>query len=163
MPWTKRDIIRQAYSEIGKADYEFDLNPEDLQSALRQLDAMMAVWSGTQGIRIGYSGGDGRGELDVNAEVPMWAVEALYYNLALRLAPSFGKTPSPITIMNAKAALDAVRVRNVQPATRRISGYAGAGNSLWGAVALPENNPAVATGPDNTLQFGIEANDSINQ
>ena len=88
MAWTKLDIIRQAYSEIGKASYEFDLNPEDLQSALRQLDAMMATWGATQGIRIGFAGGEGFGDLDVSADVPLWSVEALYYNLALRLAPS---------------------------------------------------------------------------
>jgi hypothetical protein len=152
--WTKLEVIRQAYSEIGKANYEFDLQPEDLQSALRQLDAMMAMWSGTQGIRIGFSGGDGFGDLDPQTEVPMWAVEALYYNLALRLAPSFGKTPSPITVLNAKLALDAVRNRTTPTATRRISGYGGAGNSLWGAVPLPEETPALAMGPDNTFDFG---------
>ncbi len=154
MAWTKLDVIQQAYAEIGKAAYEFDLHPEDLQSALRQLDAMLAMWSGTQGIRIGFAGGDGFGELDASTEVPIWAVEALYYNLALRLAPSFGKTPSPITVTNAKMALDALRVRCVTPATRYLGGYAGAGNSTWGAVPLPAEVPAVATGPDNTLEFG---------
>lgn len=163
MAWTKRDVIQQAYAEIGKAAYEFDLQPEDLQSALRQLDAMLAVWSGTQGIRIGYAGGDGFGDLTPETEVPLWAVEAMYYNLALRLAPSFGKTPSPVTILNAKMALDAVRVRNVQPAPRRITGYAGAGNSWWGAVALPQEIEPVATGSDNTLTFGSTADDSLNQ
>lgn len=155
MPWTKLDIIRQAYSEIGKADYEFDLNPEELQSALRQLDAMMAMWGGTQGIRIGFSGGNGFGDVDQEAEVPMWAAEALYYNLAIRLAPSFGKTPSPITLINAQAAMDAVRVRSVQPRPRRIEGYAGAGNSWWGAAAMPVEADRIAIGPDNTLDIGV--------
>lgn len=154
MAWTKLDVIRQAYSEIGKASHDFDLQPDELQSALRQLDAMLAMWSGTQGIRIGFAGGDGFGDLDVNTEVPTWAVEAIYYNLALRLAPSFGKTPNPVTTLNAKVALDALRVRNVTPATRRLSGYGGAGNSEWGVVALPEQLPELATGPDNTLTFG---------
>lgn len=153
--WTKRDIIQQAYAEIGKAAYEFDLHPEDLQTGLRQLDAMLGMWSGTQGIRIGFAGGDGFGELDVSAEVPLWAVEALYYNLALRLAPSFGKTPAPTTSINAKAALDALRARCVVPATRQLRGYAGAGNSAWGVVPMPEQIPAVATGPDSTLEFGV--------
>lgn len=152
--WTKLDVIEQAFSEIGKASYDFDLQPEDLQTALRQLDAMMATWGGTLGVRIGYSGGDGKGDLSVSTEVPDWAYEALYLNLALRLAPGFGKTPNPLTIINAKAAFDAVRVRTVQPATRQIRGYAGAGNSWYGAVSLPEEIDPVATGPDNTLPFG---------
>lgn len=156
MAWTKRDVIRQAYSEIGRADYEFDLQPEDLQTALRLLDAMMASWSGTQGIRIGYSGGNGFGDVDADVEVPDWSVEALYLNLALRLAPGIGKTPSPETKINAKAALDALRVRNVKPGLRRISGYAGAGNSAWGVRSMPEDIEPIATGSDNTLSFGVQ-------
>jgi hypothetical protein len=161
MPWTKVDIIRQAYSEIGKTA-DFDIQPEELQTALRQLDAMLAMWSGTQGIRIGFAGGDGFGDVSAETEVPTWAVEALYLNLALRLAASFGKTPMPTTVVNAKAALDAVRVRCVTPATRQIRGYAGAGNSTWGVLPLPEPQSGFATGPDNTLEIGIAVDDRIN-
>lgn len=153
--WSKSDVIRQAFSEIGKGAYEFDLQPEDMQTGLRKLDAMMATWGGASGIRIGFAGGNGKGDLGVDTSVPDWAYEALYLNLALRLCPDYGKTPSPMTMINAKAALDAVRSRTVQPATRRIGGYGGAGNSYYGAVALPEEIPAIATGPDNTLTFGV--------
>lgn len=152
--WSKRDVITQAFSEIGKGASDFDLQPEDLQTGLRKLDAMMATWGGALGVRIGFSGGDGKGDLGVDTSVPDWAYEALYLNLALRLCPDYGKTPSPITVTNAKAALDAVRGRTVQPATRRISGYAGAGNSTWGARSLPQEETPVATGPDNMLIFG---------
>lgn len=152
--WSKLDVIQQAFSEIGKASFDFDLQPEDLQSALRQLDAMMATWGGTLGIRIGFSGGDGKGAISADTQVPDWAYEALYLNLALRLCPSYGKTPNPLTIVNAKAAMDAVRARTVQPPNRRITGYGGAGNSYWGATALAEEIEPVATGPDNTLPFG---------
>ena len=53
MGWTKRQFIEQAFEEIGLAAYVFDLTPEQLQSALRRLDAMMAGWN-TNGIRIGW-------------------------------------------------------------------------------------------------------------
>ena len=153
--WSKLDVIQQAFSEIGKGAYEFDLQPEDLQTGLRKLDAMMAAWGGALGVRIGFAGGDGKGDLGVDTMVPDWAYEALYLHLALRLCPDYGKTPSPLTIMNAKAALDAVRVRTVRPATRRLTGYAGAGNSWYGVAALPEQETPVATGPDSTLEFGV--------
>lgn len=146
--WTKRDIITQAYSEIGKADYEFDLLPEVLQSALRQLDAMLATW-GTQGIRLGYAGGDGKGDIDAESEVPGWAVEALYLNLAVRLAPSFGKTPSPNTQAGAKATYDAIMARLAAPRARAISGYAGSGRGN-----LPVRPDGMTTGNDGTLDFG---------
>ena len=152
--WTKLDVIRQAFSEIGKGSYEFDLQPEDLQTALRKLDAMMAVWGGTAGVRIGFSGGDGKGDLGQDTAVPDWAYEALYLNLALRLCPDYGKTPSPITLMNAKAALDAVKTRTVATSTRRISGYAGAGNSVWGAVGIPEAAEALSPGADGAFIIG---------
>lgn len=152
--WSKRDVIAQAFSEIGKGS-DFDLQPEDLQTGLRKLDAMMATWGGAMGIRIGFAGGDGKGDLGVDTAVPDWAYEALYLNLALRLCPDYGKTPSPLTQTGAKAALDAVRGRTVQPSPRRLRGYAGAGNSTWGAVALPREETPVAAGPDNTLTFGV--------
>lgn len=151
--WTKNDVIAQAFSEIGKGA-DFDLQPEDMQTALRKLDAMMATWGGALGVRVGYAGGDGKGDLVVSATVPDWAYEALYLNLALKLCPDYGKTPNPVTVMGAKQAMDAVRSRNVIPATRTISGYAGGGNSTWGAVAIPQDSPALAAGADSEFTFG---------
>jgi hypothetical protein len=152
--WTKSDVIRQAFSEIGMGAYEFDLQPEDMQTALRKLDAMMAAWGGAGGVRIGFSGGDGFGDLEVDTTVPDWAYEALYLNLAIRLCPDFGKTPSPLTLMNAKMAIDAVRTRTTPVATRRIGGYAGAGGSWWGAWHLPEEMEGTPIGRDNHFDFG---------
>lgn len=153
--WTKLDVIRQAFAEVGLASQDFDLAPEDLQSALRQLDAMLATWGGALGVRISYSGGDGKGDISASSEVPDWAYEALYLNLAMRIASSFGRSPMPGTILNAKLALDAVRTRTVQIAPRVLSGYAGAGNTYYGVTALPEDPvEPITTGSDNTLPFG---------
>ena len=151
--WTKSDIIKQAFSEIGKASYDFDLQPEDMQTALRKLDAMLAGW-GALGVRIGYAGGNGKGDLGVDTTVPDWAYEALYLNLALRLCPDYGKTPSPLTLMGAKSALDAVRGRVVKPMTRQISGYGGAGNSFWGTSFIPQEAPSLDAGPDAGFEIG---------
>jgi hypothetical protein len=53
MGYSKRQFISAAFEEIGLASYVFDLQPEQLQSAMRRLDAMMADWNG-KGIRLGY-------------------------------------------------------------------------------------------------------------
>jgi hypothetical protein len=53
MGWSKQDLIDQAFQQIGLAGYVFDLSPEQLQSALKTLDTMMATWNG-RGIRLGY-------------------------------------------------------------------------------------------------------------
>jgi hypothetical protein len=89
MSWTKRQIIYQAFESIGMAEYAFDLTAEELQSALRQLEAMMAFWN-SRGIRIGYAG-QSTPDLDTDSGLPDNAIEAAYGNLALRIAPGFGK------------------------------------------------------------------------
>lgn len=154
--WTKRDVIKQAFAEIGKSDYEFDIDPESTQLALRQLDAMMAQWA-LQGIRVAFSGGDGKGEVDLDVNVPMWAVEGLYLNLALRLAPPFGKTLSVQTLANAREGKDTIRAGALQGSNNARSpvGYAGAGSYFNN---LPIDIQGLQTGGDGALDFG-ESND----
>jgi hypothetical protein len=149
MPWTKRDIVKQAFSEMGKGDYDFDLQPEECQSALRQLDAMVAGW-GRMNIRIAFAGGIGFGDIDAETNVPEYAVEALYLNLAMRLCPSYGKTPSPVTAVAAKIARDALLSRATVP--RKLSGYGGSGR--WRQTNLPEPEPVIDGGPGRSLDFG---------
>ena len=137
MPWTKKQIITEAFTEIGKGSYSFDSQPEEYQTALRRLDAMMATWGATANIRIGYVGGNGFGDIDAESTVPDWAVAAMYLNLAINLAPSYGKTVSPDTKINAKAALDAVMNETTERRTRYIGGYAGAGRLPYTRLAPP--------------------------
>lgn len=103
MSWTKREFITQAFEEIGLAAYVFDLTPEQLNSALRRMDAMVAGWN-ANGVRIGYPlpSSPGDSDLDTDSGVPDFCNEAIYLNLAVRLAPSFGKTLTQET----KAAAD---------------------------------------------------------
>lgn len=88
MGYTKRDIIGQAFDEIGLAGYVFDLQPQQIESALRRLDAMMATWNG-KGVRLGYPLPTSAGDSDVDQEinVPDVAIEAMTLNLAVRIAP----------------------------------------------------------------------------
>ena len=53
MGYSKRQFVAAAFEEIGLASYVFDLQTEQLQSAMRRIDAMMADWNG-KGIRLGY-------------------------------------------------------------------------------------------------------------
>ena len=96
MAWTKRQYITQAFEEIGLASYVYDLTPEQLQSALRTLDAMIGGWN-ANGIRIGYPlpGSPESSDIDADAGCPDFAHEAIYLNLAVRLAGRFGKVVPP--------------------------------------------------------------------
>lgn len=92
MSWTKRQLVNQAFDIIGMSSYAYDLQPEQLQSAMRQLDAMMATWY-NRGVQLGYpiptSPEDA--DLDTESNVPDRANEAIYTNLAIRIAPNYGK------------------------------------------------------------------------
>jgi hypothetical protein len=109
MSWTKRQFVEQAFEEIGLASYAYDLTPEQLQSALKRLDAMLATW-GAKGIRIGWDGASNPDSSDLNTltTVTDIASEAIYTNLALRIAPSFGKQVSNETRLIANTSYNAL-------------------------------------------------------
>ncbi len=95
MGYTKRQYIEAALTEIGLADYVFNSTPQDLQTALRRLDGMMAEWN-ERGIRLGYPLplSPQQSDLDSQTAVPDRANEAIVTNLACRIAPSYGKQVS---------------------------------------------------------------------
>lgn len=121
MSWTKKQFITQAFEELGIAAYIYDLQPEQLQSALRRLDSMMASWNAL-GIRIGYPLADSPNASDINdvTSVPDGANEAIYNNLAIRIAPSVGKVVSMDTKMAAKAAYNSLLHTTAFPAEMRL-------------------------------------------
>jgi P22 tail accessory factor len=158
MSWTKLQFIQQAFEEIGLAHYVFDLTPEQLQSALRRMDSMMAGWN-IGGVRVGYPlpGSPSASDLNADTGVPDYANEAIYSNLALRLAPSFGKSLSPQTVSNAALSYAAMVDQCVQPTPERQLGSLlpyGAGNKPWrqsgGAFYPPPDDP-VDAGDDGEL------------
>lgn len=95
MSWSKRQFVEAAFAEIGLGAYNFDLSPEMLQVGLERLDSMMATWN-ARGFRLAYPiPADAKsGDLDEITNVPDSANEAIYQNLALRIAPVFGKVVS---------------------------------------------------------------------
>lgn len=134
MGWTKRQLIEQAFEEAGLAAYVFDLSAEQLQSALRRLDSMMATLM-EKGVILGYPIPviPQDSVLSDDSNIPDYAVEAVYLNLGIRIAPAFGKAISMDTKTNAKNALDALFVRFAVPNQQQYpSGTpSGAGAKSW--------------------------------
>lgn len=137
MSWTKRQFIMSAFDEIGIASYEFDLQPDQIQSALNKLDAMMSAWV-ARGIELSYpiSASQSESDLDQATGVPSYAREAIATNLAVRLAPSYGKTLSPATIATAKEGYNVLLRRMHQETARTLTKKrsmmpSGAGNKPW--------------------------------
>lgn len=101
---TKLALISSAFTELGLANYVFDLSPEMQQDALARANRMAAMWDGML-VRLGYSMGT-----DINGEagLPDTAEECFVLQLAMRLAPTVGKSVSMETRLNARNALNAL-------------------------------------------------------
>ncbi len=159
MSWTKRELIAQAFGKIGLASYAFDLSAEQLQSALRDLDSMMAYWN-SMGIRLGYPSPStaGGSRLAESAGVSDVVIEAITTNLAMRLAWTLGKTVPAELRVAARQTYDVLLARAVVPIRAQLpSGTpAGAGNRIWRGVDDPfldEPDVPLDAGPDSELDF----------
>ncbi len=159
MGYSKRQFVTAAFEEIGLASYVFDLQPQDLESALRRLDAMMADWNG-KGIRLAYPIPGSPQDSDINAasEVPDSANEAIITNLAMRLAPSYGKQVMPMTMATGKSAYNTLLSRATLPPQQQLPGSmpSGAGNKPWRVYDDPFLRPPVdpvLSGQDGVLEY----------
>lgn len=153
MGWTKKQIAEAAFEELALAGYTFDLDADEREGALRKLDTMMATWSGA-GIAIGYllPSSPDDSNIDDAAGIPDTAVEAVYMNLAVKLAASRGKALTVETKVAAKRGYDALLARAVAPqpnsAQMPSTMPRGAGNKPWRS-----HTPFFPTPPD-TLDTG---------
>jgi len=159
MSYTKRQFVTAAFEEIGLASYVFDLQPQDLQTALRRLDAMMAEWN-AKGIRLGYPipANPQQSELDEETFVPDSANEAIITNLGIRIGPGFGKTVSMDTKIVAKQGYNTLLSRATVPAEQQLPGTmpSGAGNKPWRVYDDPFIRPPIDpadAGPDGPIQY----------
>ena len=155
MSYTKRQLVEAAMAEIGLASYAFDLMPEQRELALRRLDSMMAEWN-TRGLRLGYPIPDNPADsdIDVDSNLPDAAWEAVITNLAIRMAPSYGKRVNVATATTARHALNTILARAALPAEMKLPAMpSGAGNKTIDDPFLPEPSSDLIAGLDATLDF----------
>lgn len=151
MSYTKRQFVEEAFNEIGYASYAYDLEPEQLEAAMRRMDAMMGTWYG-RGIQVGYpiptSPEDS--DLDEETDVPDAAAESIYTNLAVRIAPMVGKTVSKETKVTARRSYLELLSRATVPREQQLPDTlpAGAGNKPWRI-----DNPFIDSPDENPLQI----------
>ena len=155
MPFTKREFVAAAYAELGLASYAFDLDPSEVDLAMRRMDSMMAGWN-AQGIMLGYPlpTNPTDSNLSESTTVPDSANEAVITNLAVKLAPGLGKTVSPDTKVTAKQTYNILLSRAAMPAEIQLSQLpSGAGNKSNDApfTAEPVSQLTVSGGSDLTF------------
>jgi len=115
MSYTKGELVSAAFEEIGIAEYEFDISPEQVESGIRRLDMMMATWASKKiSLSFPISKLENSYPSD-DSNIPDWAWEAVVTNLAIRIAPSFGKSVSPDTKVIAKESYNAMLAKFSKP------------------------------------------------
>lgn len=154
MSWTKRELITAAFETIGISTYNFDISPEMYNIGLRRLDAMMGSWN-SSGIRLAYPipSQPANSNIDDVTNIPDYANEAVFINLAVILAPIFGKQLEAGVKQSALQAYNAMLAKNMDIPERQVNQTvpAGAGNK-WRRfyspyLVRPEDNPSDTDGP----------------
>lgn len=156
MGYSKRQFVEAAFEEIGLASYVFDLTPQQIESAVRRLDAQMASWNAV-GIRVGYPLPNSPQDTGLNEEtnVPDAAYEAIITNLGVKLAPSYGKAVSPDTKITAKRTYDTLLSRAAMPMEMQLpaSMPRGAGAKAYDDPFMDDPEEPILAGRDGRLDF----------
>lgn len=152
MGWTKKQLVMSAFEELALASYEFDITPDEQQTMLRKLDAMLATWE-HKGIQIGYAfpSSPDDSDIDDDSGIPDFAAETVYLNLAIRGAPGNGKQISADTKRSASEGYLALLSDAAVPRQQQFSGMLpiGAGNRYYPGCGPfyppPDKNPLQVT------------------
>ena len=157
MSYSKRQFIEMAFEEIGFG-YPYSIHPDQMESALKKLYAMMAQWN-AKGLRLGYPIPSSPENSDIadDTNVPDTANEAIYLNLAIRIAPSFGKQVSIETKQFAKQSYNVLLALSAMPKEVQITGLPkGAGHKpyrLGRSEFLSPPADTLLVGQDGELDF----------
>ena len=158
MSYTKRQFVNKAFSKIGLG-VAFDLQPEQLQTGLEELDAMMAEWN-SQGIRVGYPipSSPENSDLDQETEVADSTWSAIFSNLAVRISPDFGKIISPELKKAATMSYSNLLRDRFQIEERDYQSLPkGAGNKPWRYSStnrfLAKKQQTIDAGKDGKIDF----------
>jgi len=112
--YTKREIINASLEEIGLSPDELDITSAENQRVGRNLEALVKQWL-LNGVEINYNFASDIHNPDLSeaTELSHYALQALSLNLAIRIAPSFGKQILPDTKENAVVAYNILANRSV--------------------------------------------------
>jgi hypothetical protein len=141
MVWTKKQLIDAAFDELALGDGAYILEPEQYISALMKLDAMLTAW-GAKGVYLGWNSVSNttQNPLGTNnsSGLPEFCNEAVYLNLALRLANSYGRLVSPdLRNLASSSYRDLVGILATTPvASSNGSIMLGAGDTLVGTSQI---------------------------
>jgi len=155
MSWTKRQLIQQAFAKIGLAAHAFDVQPDQLSLAKRSLDMMAASWEDS-GIFIRWPipAHPDSEDLDTAVDAPERAIEAIVLNLAISIAPEYGKAVSPDTKQRAYQTYQQLLNKAARPSEQQLPSTLprGAGNR-GGEIFIDEPEDKIEVRPGDELSL----------
>lgn len=94
---TKGDIVRQAFQHLRISGLTNKATPEDTQLALQTLESMLLAWT-NKGLNLSWNKSDNFVDPDPQEDsgISDADYEAIYVNLAVKLAVPFGKPPTQL-------------------------------------------------------------------
>ena len=107
---TRTRILSRAFGRLAMGDYEFDITADEKAAARLTLDGMMAEWE-AQGLTLGFIPSEDEQNDAVDIGTPAWAEQALWSNLAVRMAADFGKQSGPALVKDARRGYDLVSAK----------------------------------------------------
>lgn len=105
MAITVGDAIKRSLRLIRAIDANEAPEAADMETAIEALNAMLRRWE-ANGLALGWVPVSNPSD---DLPVPDEAHEAVVYQLALRIAPEYGKMPSPLVVDGASEFLNALR------------------------------------------------------
>lgn len=97
---TKGDIVNQAYVNLRISGLTSKATPEDTKMGLQTLEVMLLSWT-NNGLNLGWIKSPYITDPDPQEDsgISDASYEAIYINLAVKLAPAFGKMPNQLDSM----------------------------------------------------------------
>lgn len=94
---TKGDIVDQAFIQLRISGLTSNASPEDSKMAAVVLESMMLAWT-NKGLNLGWIKDADITDPDLQEDSGLSdsSYEAAYVNLAVKLAPAFGKPPTQL-------------------------------------------------------------------
>lgn len=161
----KSDLVRDALSKLAIINYDYDIDPEEFRTGLIAMEVMIASWD-ARGIKFGYiispTPEQAKGEDD--AGIPDIARKAIVYNLAIELAPTYGKEISQAISVGASSGMTDLlsAVQYIPQVQYPRNMPRGSGNTLrfdrWSRFYRPQptldadNSGPIDTGDNGVIQ-----------
>ncbi len=125
----KGEYVSGAYEQLAIWGITADPEPQEIVKALVRLNGLMLQWE-NRNIFLGWN----VGAEDPNDEsgLPDWAQEAVFTNLALKIAPLYGRMATTDQKQEAANAYEAITLNNLCNMEYPDTMPVGAGNQRYG-------------------------------